>query len=87
MYIAKDLAWHATQFFDYGNEQRVHMPQAKLILPNLFHRNNSRRQAIYPTEFAKESVKNMPLRKRHMKSKLAMSMGCQKPQFIVGLLH
>ena len=39
---------------------------------------NSRRPPIYPTEFVREGVKDVPLRKRRTQRKLAKSMGVLK---------
>ena len=43
-----------------------------------FPGENSGRPPIYPTEFVREGVKDMPLRKRRTQQKLATSMGVSK---------
>ena len=48
------------------------------FLQNLFHKNNSRRRAIYPTEFVQGGVKHMLLRKRMHPAKTGNIAGCVK---------
>ena len=64
------------------------MPWVILFLQKVIPGKNCDRQAIYPTEFIQDGVKNLLL-KRHTQRKLAMSMGVSKTTvhcWIVGLI-
>ena len=42
------------------------------------HKKNCRRPPIYPSEFVREGIKNIPLHKRRTQRKLAVSLGVSK---------
>ena len=84
--LPKDSVWHAAEYIDYESGQHACMPWVILFLQKLIPEKNSRRPPIYLKEFIQQSVKNLPLQKRHTQRKLAMSMGCQRQLCIIGLL-
>ena len=69
--------WHGMQ---HNSPTKAESACATGIInsPKLISVKNSWRQAIYPTEFGQEGVKNMPLGKRCTQQKLAMLMGVSK---------
>ena len=46
--------------------------------PEFILSKNSRRRVMYPTEFVQESVKHVPLRKRHTQKNWQSHLVCQK---------